>query len=85
MVLVKKDGSWHLCIDYCQLNNVTNQDAYPLPRIDESLDAPAGSKYFCTPDLTGGYWQVPLDAEAQERSTFVTEEASGNGMYFHLG
>ena len=54
------------------INNVTNQDAYPLPRIDKSLDALAGSKYFSTLDLTSGYWQVPLDAEAQERSTFVT-------------
>jgi len=35
----KKDGSWRLCVDYRKLSSVTIQDAYPLPRIDESLDA----------------------------------------------
>ena len=46
--------------------------AYPLPRIDQSLDALAGSKYFSTLDLTSGYWQVPLDADAQEKPAFTT-------------
>ena len=54
------------------MNAVTLQDVYLLPRIDESLDALAGSKYFSTLDLTSGYWQVPLDADALEKSAFPT-------------
>lgn len=46
-------------------------------RIDESLDALAGSRYFSTLDLTSGYWQVPLDEDAQEKCAFVTR----NGLW----
>ena len=78
VVLVKrKDGKLRFCIDYRKVNSNTIGDAYPLPRIDESLDALAGSKLFSTLDLLSGYWQIPLDEDARDKSTFVTR----NGLW----
>jgi hypothetical protein len=73
VVLVKKkDNTWRFCVDYRRLNDVTQHDAYPLPRIDDSLSTLSGSRYFSTLDLVSGYWQVPMSIEAQEKSAFVT-------------
>ena len=73
VVLVKKkDNKWRFCVDYRKLNSVTHKDAYPLPRVDDSLDTLGGSKWFSTLDMTSGYWQIPMDEEAKERSAFVT-------------
>lgn len=67
----KKDGTKRFCIDYRVLNSHTVKDSFPLPRIDESIDALTGAKYFCTLDLASGYWQVPLDDDAKLKSAFV--------------
>lgn len=62
VVMVKKqDGTWGFCIDYRKLNAVTHQDAYPLPRIDKTLDLFSGSTYFTILDLAAGYWQVGIE------------------------
>ena len=52
VVLVKKkDGGTRFCIDYRKLNNVTHRDSYPLPRIDDSVEALSGARWFSTLDL----------------------------------
>lgn len=47
VVLVKKcDGSFRFCVDYRRVNSLTRKDAYPLLRINESLETLSGSKWF---------------------------------------
>ena len=78
VVLVrKKDSSLRFCVDYRKLNNVTRFDAYPLPRVDETLEALGGAKFFTTLDLLSGYWQVGLTPEARLKSAFCVR----SGLY----
>ena len=51
---------------------MTEFDPYVMPRIDEILDDVANAKFISTLDLTKGFYQVPLDEETKEKSSFVT-------------
>ena len=71
IVLVqKKDGSTRFCINYWKVN----EDAYPIPRINETLDTLARATLFSTLDLRSGYWQVEVDSKDQEKKVFCTPE-----------
>ena len=75
IVLVrKKDGSTRFCVDYQKVNQITHKDAYPLSRIDATLDAMAGSKWFSTLDLLSGYWQVKVEKDDRSKTAFCTME-----------
>ena len=74
LMIKKKDGTWRLCVDYRKLNAITHKDAYPLPRIDETLESLSGSQFFTTLDLASGYWQVEVEEGDKEKTAFSTQD-----------
>jgi len=78
IVLVrKKDGSLRCCVDYRALNDITIKDSYPLPRIDDTLDALVGAKWFSTLDMKSGYHQVKMAEQDKEKTAF----SYGQGLW----
>ena len=72
VVLVKKkDGSFRCCVDYLQLNSVTRKDIYPLPRIDDCLDAMSSATLFSTFDLRSSYHQIQVAPQDRDKTTFI--------------
>ena len=72
VVLVrKKDGSLHFCIDFRKLNSLTVKDSHPLPCICETLESLAGAAHYSTFDMNSGFWQVPMDKESKQYTSFT--------------
>ncbi|GBG89122.1 hypothetical protein CBR_g48832 [Chara braunii] len=73
----KKGGKLRMCIDYRGLNRITRKNAYPLPHIDDLLDAAGGCKVFSKIDLKSGYHQIEVDPSDQHKTAFKTRD----GLY----
>ena len=72
VVLVwKKDGGLHFCIDFCCLNACTIKDSYPLPRIQEVLESLVGTGHFSCLDLKSGFWQIKMDEVSKQYTAFT--------------
>ncbi len=72
VIVIKKDGSVRFCCNYRKLYKVTCKDAYPLPRLEESLDALGNAQLFSTLDLISGYFQVVMSEEDRAKTAVTT-------------
>jgi len=76
MLTVKPDGSWRFCIDYRRLNVITKPNAWPLPRIKQTLQRIGEKKpsHFAVVDLTKGFFQLEMAKKCQHLTAFVTRD-----------
>jgi hypothetical protein len=73
----KKDGKQRFCIDFRKLNAITTRDVYPIPRIEDSLNALGGNSFFSSFDLFSGFWQIGIDDTAKKKTAFIVD----SGLY----
>ena len=72
VVLVrKKDGTLHFCVDFRCLNAWMKKDSYSLPCIQEALESMAGSAHFSSMDFNSGFWQIKMAPESQQYMAFM--------------
>ena len=73
VVVTKPNGDIRLCIDLTKLNAGVERELHPLESVDETL-AKLGDEcvYMTKVDANSGYWQIPMDEESQELTTFIT-------------
>ena len=81
VLMRKKDGLLWFCIDFRRLNARTKKDAYPLPRMQETMESMVGARYFSCKDLKSGFWQVQMDEESRQYTAFMV---GSMGMYEFL-
>ncbi|GJW37905.1 reverse transcriptase domain-containing protein [Tanacetum coccineum] len=62
---------WRVCIDYRNLNDATRKDHFPLPFMDQMLERLAGNEYYCFLDGFSEYFQIPINPQDQEKTTFT--------------
>ncbi|GKC14260.1 reverse transcriptase domain-containing protein [Tanacetum coccineum] len=71
LILTRLVTGWRVCIDYRKLNEATRKDHFPLPFMDQILERLARNKFYCFLDGFSGYFQIPIDPQDQEKTTFT--------------
>ena len=71
MVVKKKSGRWRVCVDFMDLNKACPKDPFPIPKIDQLVDATFGHPRMSFLDAFQGYHQIPLALSDQEKTVFL--------------
>ena len=71
VLIRKRDGTLHFCVDFRCLDAWTKKDLYPLPHIQEVLESIVGSAHFSSVDFKSGFWQIKMAPELQQYMAFT--------------
>ena len=71
VIVHKKSGEIQLCINFRVLNTITACDSFPLPRIEEALEAVKAAVWFTSFDLAQGYLQLAMNEVDIMKKHFV--------------
>lgn len=74
VMVKKKDGSMRLCVDYRKINTVIVKDRYPMPLVEDQLDALQGARVYSTLDLRNGFFHVPISEESRKYTSFIVPD-----------
>ena len=78
VIVHKKTGKIHLCVDFRRLNAISIHNSFPLPRVAEALQAIQATVWFSSFNLAQGYLQMAMEEEDILKTTF---HASSSGLY----
>ena len=71
VAVLKKGGKWRVCIDYTDLNEACPKDSFPLPHIDQIVDAIIGHGILSFLDAFSRYHQIPMHPSDVEKMAFI--------------
>ena len=55
-----------MALDFRLVNDCTVKQHYPLPHVQQCLDAMGKAKYFTTLDCISAFWNIPVSKTTQE-------------------
>ena len=71
LIPTRISSGWRMCVDYKKLNLAICKDHFPLPFMDQMLERLAGKSFYCFLDGYSGYYQIVINPEDQEKTTFT--------------